>query len=398
MKSKDLELARLRGILSGISTDARINEKELLFLDAWLRDREHCLDDDGDAVDLLEQISDVLEDGVITEDEMKDTLNLIDCILEFQENPPHTTNLQEVFGFVQGVVSDSYVTGEELSAIFELLERNDDVPMCSLLYARIKHLTDYDEALQILKSFSGHYLEETGVTQDWTSFLGDELPEDFDFNGKGICFTGGVTGMPRSTLKKHVIRLGGSVSKSVTKKTSLLVVGDECSRGWIEHNYGTKLDAACKLKLKGHPILIVSGDEWLSKTANQKAPDAERKQKLWSEFGDHQDLDSLFGAATAICDKADLYATQYSDPELGTVGVSIHRKWKNGNPLKKRELYIEFVPNHINELGNTIEKRSKPWVVSAVDCQTVSYQKQSSAIDSFREKLASIASSNMGHS
>lgn len=31
MKNKELELSRLRGILSGIATDAVINEQELLF-------------------------------------------------------------------------------------------------------------------------------------------------------------------------------------------------------------------------------------------------------------------------------------------------------------------------------------------------------------------------------
>ncbi|MBL4278983.1 BRCT domain-containing protein [Vibrio fluvialis] len=272
MKDRSLELVRLKGILAGIGTDSMVNEKELLFLDAWLREREAQLEGDGDVVDLLEQIADVLEDGVITQDEMNDTLKLIDCILEYKENPPHSTNLQEVFGFIQGVVADNVIEEPELQAIRELLERNDDVPMCALLSAQINNGLNHDRLIQALKSFSGHYLEETGSTQDWSSFLGDELPSDYDFRGKKICFTGGVTGMPRSALKSHVAKLGATVTKSVTQSTDFLVVGDECSRGWIEHNYGTKLDTACKLKLKGHGILIVSGEEWLSKTANQKDP------------------------------------------------------------------------------------------------------------------------------
>lgn len=391
MKNKELELSRLRGILSGIATDAVINEQELLFLDAWLRERESQLENDGDAVDLLEQITDVLEDGVITKDEMEDTLNLIDCILEFQDNPPQTTNLQEVFGFVQGVVSDGKVTDKELSSIKKLLKQNEDVPMCSLLYSRMKSKASKTELLSTLKSFSGHYFEETGVTQDWASFLGDALPEDYDFKGQKVCFTGGITGMPRSTLKSHVAKLGASVTKSVTKNTSVLIVGDECSRGWIEHNYGTKLDAACKLKLAGHDILILSGDEWLSKTANQKDPKSEVRQRFWSEFGDVHNLDALVAAAFKVCSKANLNVSEYSEPDLGISGVSIHRKWKNGNALKKRELYIELIPNHIDEFGIVIEERCKPWVVGGDACQSVSYQKQTTAFDKFRDNLAYLA-------
>lgn len=387
MKSKSLELARLRGILSGISTDSKINENELLFLDAWLRERDRELGGEGDVVDLLEQIADVLEDGIITQDEMHDTLNMIDCILEFQENPPHTSDLQEVFGFVQGTVSDQVVTGEELNAIRELLEQNDDVPMCALLSLKIRSDIDPNSLLEVLKSFSGHYLEETGTTQDWASYLGDRLPGEYDFKGKKVCFTGGVTGMPRSTLKSHLSKLGGSVTKSVSRNTDVLVVGDECSRGWIEHNYGTKLEAACKLKLKGQELLIVSGDEWVSKTANQKDPKSEQRRAVWSKFGDHQDLDSLYQATMALCVEVNLTASQYSDPDYDSTGISVHRRWNNGNALKKRELFIEFVPSYY---GNSEDCRTRPWVVGSDETQSTAYQKQSSAFDKFRTELSTL--------
>jgi len=395
MKGRSLELVRLKGILAGIGTDSMVNEKELLFLDAWLREREAQLEGDGDVVDLLEQIADVLEDGVITQDEMDDTLNLIDCILEYQENPPHSTNLQEVFGFIQGVVADNVIEEPELKAIHELLERNDDVPMCALLSAKINNGLSHEQLIQALKSFSGHYLEETGSTQDWSSFLGDELPSDYDFRGKKICFTGGVTGMPRSALKSHVAKLGATVTKSVTQLTDFLVVGDECSRGWIEHNYGTKLDTACKLKLKGHGIMIISGEEWLSKTANQKDPQSEARSSIWSKFGDHMDLDSIAKATERLCEQANLSVSQYHESEFGYFGVSIHRKWKNGNPMKKRELFIEFVPHTINQHSGESEVRTKPWVVGGDDKQSIAYQHQTTAFEKYRESFAHVVTSHM---
>lgn len=395
MKDRSLELVRLRGILAGISTDSLVNEKELLFLDAWLREREAQLEGDGDVTDLLEQIADVLEDGVITQEEMDDTLNLIDCILEYQENPPHSTNLQEVFGFIQGVVADNVIRTAEIESVKELLELNQDVPMCSLLFAKINQGLSRDELIKDLKSFSGQYLEETGSTQDWSSFLGDEVPLGYDFRGKKICFTGGVTGMPRSALKNHVAKLGATVTKSVTQSTDFLVVGDECSRGWLEHNYGTKLDTACRLKLKGHDILIVSGEEWLSKTANQKDPQSEKRSSIWSKFGDHSDLDSIAKSTERLCEQVNLRVNQYHESELGYSGVSIHRRWKNGNPLKKRELYVEFVPHTINQDNGEVQERTKPWVVVGDDRQSIAYQNQTSAFEKYRELLANVVTSHL---
>ncbi|EJK2113534.1 BRCT domain-containing protein [Vibrio navarrensis] len=375
-----LDFVRLKGILSGITTDKQINEKELLFLDAWLRDRLEYAAGDGDVTDLLQQISDVLEDGVITQEEMEDTLSLIDCILEYRENPPETTSLQEVFGFIQGVVSDGIVTDKELRNVLKIVAQNIHVPMCALLAERLKKAATNDEKVALLKSFSGHYFEETGTTQNWSSFLSDNLPDDYDFQGKKVCFTGEVIGVPRSTLKSHLNKLGGLITKTVSKNTDILVVGDGCSKGWIQSNYGTKLDSACKLKLSGVELLIVSADEWISKSHNRIDPLLGVRSKVQAIFGSPVCMDEAFDKAKQLCENSPLSVIRYRDEAYE--GIAIIR----GSESYMRGEFALALIEHRDD-GYELEG-SKPWAVSGETQGTVNYSKSRSAFDKFGEHLA----------
>jgi len=64
-RNTDKAVNGLLGILSGITADRRLNELEVLFLDVWLKSNQH-LSNDPDAIDLIDLISDILSDGVVT--------------------------------------------------------------------------------------------------------------------------------------------------------------------------------------------------------------------------------------------------------------------------------------------------------------------------------------------
>ena len=54
----------LKGILQGVVADKVLNEQELLFLDVWLRSEKY-LKKDGDTIDLLDFIGQIIEDRII---------------------------------------------------------------------------------------------------------------------------------------------------------------------------------------------------------------------------------------------------------------------------------------------------------------------------------------------
>ncbi len=77
----------------------------------------------------------------------------------------------------------------------------------------------------------------------------EEAPEESPFKGKTVVFTGALKSMARDEAKAIVERLGGKVSNSVSRKTDLLVVGE---------NPGSKYQRALQLGIK-----IINEEEFL---------------------------------------------------------------------------------------------------------------------------------------
>jgi len=75
-------------------------------------------------------------------------------------------------------------------------------------------------------------------------------PADLPLSGTSVVLTGTLTSMPRSKAKAIIERLGGKVASSVSKKTGLVIAGN---------NPGSKLEKAEKLGLK-----IIDEQEFLS--------------------------------------------------------------------------------------------------------------------------------------
>ncbi len=81
--------------------------------------------------------------------------------------------------------------------------------------------------------------------------------------GQRVAITGRLTDLPRQVAFRLVCKAGGEPVKTVTGRTSLLVVGME---GWPILKQGTisrKLERAEILQARGHPIRIISEFEFL---------------------------------------------------------------------------------------------------------------------------------------
>jgi DNA ligase (NAD+) len=78
----------------------------------------------------------------------------------------------------------------------------------------------------------------------------DVDPADLPLSGASVVLTGTLTSMPRSKAKALIERLGGKVTSSVSKKTGLVIAGN---------NPGSKIQKAEKLGVK-----IIDEEEFLS--------------------------------------------------------------------------------------------------------------------------------------
>ena len=85
------------------------------------------------------------------------------------------------------------------------------------------------------------------------------------FYGKSVCFTGTTRYAPRIKLLQKVKDVGGIPMNSVTKKTDILVVGQQDYRIVGADGMSSKQKKALTLLEKGHDIEILSETEFINR-------------------------------------------------------------------------------------------------------------------------------------
>jgi DNA polymerase-3 subunit epsilon len=90
-----------------------------------------------------------------------------------------------------------------------------------------------------------------------------QISEDNYFYKKTVCFTGTCESGQRKELLQKIANVGGIPTNSVTKKTDVLVVGQQDFRIVGEDGMSTKQEKAFNLRSNGFNIEIISEREFL---------------------------------------------------------------------------------------------------------------------------------------
>jgi DNA polymerase-3 subunit epsilon len=152
-----------------------------------------------------------------------------------------------------------------------------------VLCGQIKYDFRHHHALEDAKAAAAlvHYaLRESGESFDvWARRLGVPiaLPERVyhgepgdrrlgTLAGEVLVFTGALT-LPRADATALAQDLGGVVGDSVTKKTTLLVIGDQDVTKFADHEKSSKHRKAEELIESGRPIRIISEGDFLDLVA-----------------------------------------------------------------------------------------------------------------------------------
>lgn len=88
-------------------------------------------------------------------------------------------------------------------------------------------------------------------------------PSTSYFNNKVVVFTGPLSSMTRAQASSLIIRLGGIVGSSVTKKTNILVTGVKNIQALNFNQMSTKLRKAIDLDSNGQDITFINEEEFL---------------------------------------------------------------------------------------------------------------------------------------
>ena len=267
---KEKALNGLRGILAGIVADEELNEKELLFLDAWLKSQQYLADHD-DVVAILKQVGDILQDGVITPEELAGMQSAIEALIG--ENASDAAvgmgKIDELIGFLTGVASDGVLNDQEVDALSSWLNRNETIREkwpASVIVNRLNNvledgiITDEErhDLMVTVNQVTGNDNSAPDVSyESSTEVWGDEV-DDIKVAGSTFCLTGEFVSGDRNTVDTNLRLRGAETSPNVNKNVDYLVIGTLASRDWLYTAHGRKIEKALLLKRKGVDITCIT--------------------------------------------------------------------------------------------------------------------------------------------
>jgi hypothetical protein len=273
--NKQKALCSLKGLLTGIVCDTKLKPTELLFLNAWLKDHEF-LQDDPDSVDLIDALEDVLEDGIMTDEEHEDIFCLVEDVIAYQELDDSCCkdHVNVLLGILKGISADEEINESEVLFLKKWLSINpdiNDVWPVPLLTTKITEILEDGiitskeraELYQLVNLITGNDFNETGDASDNPTQLFD-IVESISHSISGFCFTGKFRSGTRNEIESKANSLGAVVKKNPTMATHYVVVGSLSSRDWAYSSHGRKIELAKTMQAKGHKIFIISEDQWMA--------------------------------------------------------------------------------------------------------------------------------------
>lgn len=266
-REKDRALHGLKGILSGMVADNRLNEKEFLFLDAWLKSQKY-LADDADVLKILQRVGDILEDGQISRAELQQMQTHIEDVATNKElsTLDRGAQMDELLGFVTGVASDGVLNDDEIRAMADWLQRNaaiHDIWPATIIGNRLAFIledgiiTDEERSdlLKVIKQVTG---KESEISYEVSTEVWDDRVESLRLEGATYCLTGDFVSGDRESVDMMLKCLGAQTSTSVNRSVDYLVIGTLASRDWLYTSHGRKIEKALLLKREGSEIAVIT--------------------------------------------------------------------------------------------------------------------------------------------
>ncbi|MBN7827362.1 BRCT domain-containing protein [Bowmanella dokdonensis] len=264
----------LIGILSGVTADTKLNQNELMYLNIWLKSQS-SLRDDPDAIDLLDLIADVVEDGAVSSEEMHDLLTLCNDVVTYRSSEDegiYEAKINEFLGVLQGVVADGSVNRQEFDFLIGWLRENDVVEddwLVEQVVSRANQIMsdgivtqgELTEFGDLVKQLTGYQFNETGSAEcSSIAYLEDSI-EKIEQDSL-ICFTGTFVSGSRRILEGLAVSKGLKPKNRITKSLNYLVIGELVTPDWRFQSYGRKIEQAVKYREEGIPIKILSEKNW----------------------------------------------------------------------------------------------------------------------------------------
>lgn len=189
----------------------------------------------------------------------------------YNENRRINRALNELSGFLRGIIADRYVSQEETESLAKWLVVNKDIhnswqvralaDRIDLIYR--DGIADEDERTELkelIEKIVGGFDDEEFLFTPTRLPLTIPEPEVV-FDSNEFVLTGKFLYGTRKRCQKEIELRGGTCSDIVRLRTSYLVIGSLVSRDWKFTNCGTKIEKAVEYAERC-PLAIVSEKRW----------------------------------------------------------------------------------------------------------------------------------------
>jgi NAD-dependent DNA ligase len=170
-------------------------------------------------------------------------------------------------GIVDGITCDGNLSTEEINYLSRWLDEHSyvtqeypaNVIVRKIREALLDKVVTEDEKVHLLnclQTFSSNPDILNDQIPAHISRLFDDDPSVY-FDGKFFVLTGDFIFGPRASCERAILQRGGIVRDSLSGKTDYLILGSRSSPGWLEENWGRKLQRAAELIDSGESELAV---------------------------------------------------------------------------------------------------------------------------------------------
>lgn len=269
----DKAINSLKGILLGINLDEQVNEKEIEELKKWAENHRGLINRNP-----FKEFMTIIDETVSNNIPATETIEDLFWLCQKYENDNYyynavTTDLQTLQGICHGILADGIINEKEINDLDEWLEQNSHLStyypydeIRSLILSIVSDGIIEEEEILVLKAYLNQFvnIENKEIARQIELETADinisghcTSDPNIDFDGKTFCVTGVLKSGKRSELESLIVDLGGIPTKSVTKNTDYLIVGDNGNQAWAFACYGRKVEKALEMRKDGHQICLV---------------------------------------------------------------------------------------------------------------------------------------------